>query len=77
MTARPAPARGGSRTATSAGAYPRARNRRTESATTVLADPAVRAERGSAGQRIVAENRGALDRLMRLLQPLLDEFPDR
>jgi 3-deoxy-D-manno-octulosonic-acid transferase len=48
-----------------------------ESATAVLADPGVRAERGAAGQRIVAENRGALDRLMRLLQPLLDQFPDR
>jgi 3-deoxy-D-manno-octulosonic-acid transferase len=41
----------------------------------ILADPALRAERGAAGQRIVAENRGALERLMRLLQPLLDEFP--
>jgi 3-deoxy-D-manno-octulosonic-acid transferase len=48
-----------------------------EAATAVLADPGVRAERGAAGQRIVAENRGALDRLMRLLQPLLDQFPDR
>ena len=43
----------------------------------ILASPRIRDLRGAAGQRIVAENRGALDRLMRLLQPLLAQFPDR
>jgi 3-deoxy-D-manno-octulosonic-acid transferase len=48
-----------------------------EVAAKMLASPRIRALRGAAGQRIVAENRGALDRLMRLLEPLLAQFPDR
>jgi 3-deoxy-D-manno-octulosonic-acid transferase len=48
-----------------------------EAATRLLSDPALRKERGDAGRRIVAENRGALERLMGLLEPLLAEFPDR
>ena len=45
--------------------------RAAEAATRLLSDPALRKERGDAGRRIVAENRGALERLMGLLEPLL------
>ena len=48
-----------------------------DAAAALLSDPALRQERGDAGRRIVAENRGALQRLMGLLEPLLAEFPDR
>ncbi len=37
----------------------------------LLNDPDERARRGSAGQRVVAGNRGALKRLLKMLQPLL------
>ena len=47
-----------------------------EAVKALLSDPARRRECGDAGRRIVAENRGALERLMGLLQPLLAEFPD-
>jgi 3-deoxy-D-manno-octulosonic-acid transferase len=47
-----------------------------DAAAALLSDPALRQERGDAGRRIVAENRGALQRLMALLEPLLAEFPD-
>ena len=47
-----------------------------EAAAALLSNPSLRQERGDAARRIVAENRGALQRLMGLLEPLLAEFPD-
>lgn len=42
----------------------------------LLSDPALRARCGQAGRQTVADNRGALARLLELLEPLLAEFPD-
>jgi 3-deoxy-D-manno-octulosonic-acid transferase len=47
-----------------------------EQISALLSDPALRDRCGDAGRRIVAENRGALARLLELLEPLLAEFPD-
>lgn len=43
-----------------------------EAITALLANPALAREQGDKGREIVAENRGALARLLVLLQPLLD-----
>lgn len=40
-----------------------------------LSDPGACGERGALGRRIVAANRGALERLLRLLRPLLERRP--
>ena len=37
----------------------------------LLADPQQREALGAGGQALIAENRGALDRLLALLEPLL------
>jgi 3-deoxy-D-manno-octulosonic-acid transferase len=39
----------------------------------LFSQPQQRAAMGDAGRRVVDENRGALDRLLRLVEPLLDE----
>ena len=39
----------------------------------LLADPAARARMGAAGRACVDSNRGALDKLLALIEPLLDE----
>jgi 3-deoxy-D-manno-octulosonic-acid transferase len=39
-----------------------------------FADPEMRARRGASGRHIVAENRGATDRMLRLLEPLLENL---
>ena len=39
----------------------------------LLADPAARARIGAAGRACVDSNRGALDKLLALIEPLLDE----
>ena len=39
----------------------------------LISQPQQRAAMGDAGRRVVDENRGALDRLLRLVEPLLDE----
>jgi 3-deoxy-D-manno-octulosonic-acid transferase len=43
---------------------------------TSLSDPALSRQRGLAGRRVLDENRGALDRLMTLVIPLMTSVRD-
>jgi 3-deoxy-D-manno-octulosonic-acid transferase len=45
-----------------------------EQVETHFSDPQLRDRRGASGRHIVAENRGATDRMLRLLEPLLDNL---